>query len=376
MAGSRAAKTSGSVYMKGGGYYSRVNRGTKQVISDALDLVETAIEGMVIEDSDRVFAIADYGAADGGTSYELVRNIIGMVRARAPKRPIVVNYNDLPKNDFSALFEMIHGEDEILGVNSYLKDYDNVFILASGTSFYRQAFPDNSIDLGFSSTALHWLSEKPGIISGHIHAVGAKGSELKAFAVQAKKDWQTILLHRAKELVPGGKLVFINFCIDEQGRYLGNTAGVNMFDTYNAIWLELVAEGTVTNEEYTNVVFPQFYRSGEEFAAPFSDPNGEVCKAGLNLDQIESRVVECPHAATYRETKDLDSFVRAYVSMLRSWSESTFYNGLDPSRPSDERNRIVDLFYGKYEERVRRTPEEHAMDHVHCYMVISKADVP
>ena len=280
------------------------------------------------------------------------------------------------KNDFSALFEMIHGEDEILGVKSYLKDYDNVFILASCTSVYRQAFPDNSIDLGFSSTALHWLSEKPGIISGHIHAVGAKGSELKAFAVQAKKDWQTILLHRAKELVPGGKLVFVNFCIDEQGRYLGNTAGVNMFDTYNAIWLELVADGTVTKEEYTNVAFPQFYRTAEEFTAPFSDPNGEARKAGLNLDHIESRIVECPHAATYRETKDLDSFVRSYVNMLRSWSESTFYNGLDPSRPSDERNRIVDLFYGKYEERIRRTPDEHTMDHVHYYMVISKAEAP
>jgi hypothetical protein len=149
-----------------------------------------------------------------------------------------------------------------------------------------------------------------------------------------------------------------------------------MFDTYNAVWLELVADGTVTKEEYTNVAFPQFYRTAEEFTTPFLDPNGEVRKAGLNLDHIESRIVECPHAATYRETKDLDSFVRSYVSMFRSWSESTFYNGLDFSRPSDERNRIADLFYCKYEERVRRAPDEHTMDHVYYYMVISKADSP
>jgi hypothetical protein len=40
-----------------------------------------------------------------------------------------------------------------------------------------------------------------------------------AFAAQAAADWETILLHRARELVPGGQLVFANLCIDEAGRY-------------------------------------------------------------------------------------------------------------------------------------------------------------
>ncbi|MEE9248086.1 MAG: hypothetical protein V3U79_05245 [Dehalococcoidia bacterium] len=84
MVESRAANTSETVYMRGGGYYGRVNRGTKQVISNALDLVGAAIEGIDVADNDRVFAIADYGAADGGTSYELVRNLIDMIRVKAP----------------------------------------------------------------------------------------------------------------------------------------------------------------------------------------------------------------------------------------------------------------------------------------------------
>ena len=373
MPATEAPKTSETVYMKGGGYYSRVNLGMRQVINNSLDLVKAAIDGMDIGGRDRVFGIGDYGSADGGTSHELFRNIIAMVRARAPKRPIVVNYNDLPKNDFSALFGMLNEEDDVLGVRSYMRDYDNVYVLASGTSFYRQVFPSESIDFGYSCTALHWLSEKPGSISNHIHAVGAKGAELKAYASQARKDWQTILLHRAAELVPGGKLVFVIFSKDEQGRFLGNTGGVSMFDTSNAIWLKLVDEGVVTKEEYVNVTFPQFYRTTEDFLAPFSDPSSDVNKAGLSLDHIESRIVGCPYADRYRKTRDLDSFAPAYVDMYRSWSESTFYNGLSPSHPAEERNRIVDLFYSQYEKEVRRRPDEHSMAHVHHYMLISKA---
>jgi hypothetical protein len=39
------------------------------------------------------------------------------------------------------------------------------------------------------------------------------------FAQQAQRDWETILIHRARELKPGGRLVLVNFCKDEAGEY-------------------------------------------------------------------------------------------------------------------------------------------------------------
>ena len=76
---------------------------------------------------------------------------------------------------------------------------------------------------------MHYLSRLPATLAEHVHVVTARGAERDAFAAQAASDWETILLHRARELVPGGQLVFANFCIDEAGRYTGATGGRNLF---------------------------------------------------------------------------------------------------------------------------------------------------
>lgn len=373
MSGPTRPKTSNTVFMKGGGYYSSKTQGAKDVINNALDLVLGAIDDMGISQDNRPFSIADYGTADGGTSHDLIRNAIGAIKGKAPKRPIYVYYNDLPRNDFSALFSLLHDEDNSLGIRSYLKDHDNVFVFASGTSFYQQIFTDNSIDFGFSATSMHWLSEKPGIISNHIQAVGAEGAELQAFAARAMKDWETILLHRSAELAPGGRLVLVNFCRDEKGRYLGNTGGVSMWDTFNNIWSGLASEGKISEEEYTDTSFPQFYKTVEEFTSPFFSSDSDVRRAGLSLDHVETRMVKCPYVATYRDTGDIDSFAPAYIASMRSWTESTFFNSLDPSRSLDEREDIIDALYDRYEGIVRDAPDVHSMDYIHVYMVISKA---
>jgi hypothetical protein len=52
-----------------------------------------------------------------------------------------------------------------------------------------------------------------------------------------------------RELAPGGRLVLVNFGKDEAGRYLGNTGGINMFDTFNTLWQRFAAEGVITGEE-------------------------------------------------------------------------------------------------------------------------------
>ncbi len=43
---------------------------------------------------------------------------------------------------------------------SYLNEFDNVYVSAVGMSFYSQCVPSNSVHLGFSAAAFHWLSER------------------------------------------------------------------------------------------------------------------------------------------------------------------------------------------------------------------------
>ena len=46
------------------------------------------------------------------------------------------------------------------GPGGYLKDNSNVFVSACATNFYDQCFPPETVHLGFSSTAMHWLHER------------------------------------------------------------------------------------------------------------------------------------------------------------------------------------------------------------------------
>lgn len=349
------------IAMKGGGYYSLATLGAKHVIDGATPLVLDAIARM--PDSGAAFTMSDMGTADGGTSLDLVGTVIQAVKRRWPAREIAIVHTDQPRNDFNALVANLHR----------LPVQERVFLLQSATSFYRQILPSASLDLGFSATAMHWLSSKPCDISSHVQAVGASGEELAAFARQGNADWRTILTHRAAELKSGGRLVLVNFCRDEQGRYLGHTGGVNMFGMFNQLWRELLAEGVIGEGEYRTMTLPQYYKTIGEFTGPLLDPADPLHKAGLRLEHAETRIVPCPYAGEFRRHGDAAAFAKAYIPTMRSWTESTFFGALDAARPLAERQAIIDRFYATYEERVRKDPAEHGMGYVHAYLTIAKA---
>jgi hypothetical protein len=361
-----------NVTMWHGGRFSIATKGNKDVIDGATPLVLDAIRRIPNTDAATPFTLTDMGCADGGTSIDMVRQATAAVRARWSRRSIWVVYADQPRNDYNSLFHLVHG---LTPIPTYLEEIEDVHVLASASSFYRPIVPAGTLDLGFSATAMHWLSRKPCDLTNHVQAVGAAGTELAAFAEQGRRDWEVVLLQRAQEMAPGGRLVLVNFCRDEAGRYLGNTNGVNMFDTFNELWQRFAVEGIISSEEYLGMTFPQYYRTVGEFTEPLLDTGSAVYRAGLRIEQSETRVVPCPYAAEFREHGDTERFAREYIPALRSWTESTFLGALSQSRPLDERQAIIDRYYGAYEALVREDPLGHGMDYVHAYMTIAKIGV-
>jgi len=357
------------ITMSGGGLYSLATVGAKHVIDAATPMVVDAINSLSQESIAAGFTFSDMGTADAGTSLSMIGTAIDTVSARAPNAPISIVYSDQPRNDFNALITNVYG----LGpFETYLDRRDDIFPLVSGTTFYKQIVPAGALDIGFSATAMHWLSVKVCNISNHVQAVGAEGEELEAFRAQAHRDWRQILLHRARELKPGGKLVLINFARDEQGRYLGNTGGVNMFDQFNRIWQEFLEQGRITREEYKSMTLPQYYNTVEEFSAPLQDTDEAVYRAGLRLEHIDTRIVKCPFAESFAQHADAARFAEEYIPTIRSWNESIFFSALSEDRPLDERRQIIEDYYGTYRDIVRDNPTGHGMDYVHAYTVISK----
>ena len=364
------ASTARNIAMKGGGYYSRATIGAKHVIDGAAPLILRSLDDMSPPDDGSVFTMSDMGCADAGTSMSMIGTVLKDVRRRVPSRPIQMVYTDLPRNDFSQLFRNVLG---LADAASYFDEIDDLYVFASGTSFHRPIFPPGTLNLGFSATASHYLSATPARIEKHVHMVGATGPERAAYIEQGRRDWEAMLLNRARELAPGGRLALFNFGIDEDGRYLGNTGGISMFDTFSALWGALRDEGSITADEYVDTNFPQHYRTVEEFTRPFRDPANPVHRAGLRLDHAETRVVRCPFAVHFDEHGDAARFAREYIPTLRSWSESTFASGLSTRRPPQEREAILDRFYDRYEATVRAAPHGHGMDYVHCYLIASKS---
>lgn len=355
--------------MKGAGYYSKATIGAKHVMDNAAGLILDALDRMDLKDDGSIFTMTDMGCADGGTSIDMVGTVLKDVRKRCPSRPIQMIYTDLPRNDFSQLFQIVHG---LTDIGSYFSDIDNLYVYGCATSFHQKMVPAGSLNLGHSATASHYITEVPCSLQNHVHMVGAQGAEREAFEAKGAVDWQNMLLNRTAELAPGGRLALFNFGIDEEGRYLGHTGGVSMFDVFNEIWKSLADEGVISQEEYVQTNFPQCYRTVEQFAAPLRDQDNPVFKAGLRLEHIETRVVRCPFAEDFERHGDAERFATEYIPTLRSWSEPVFVAGLSSDRSTTERSQIVNDFYHRYQVRVTEAPQGHAMDYVHCYMICEK----
>ena len=312
MSGSTSLNTQAVLSMKGSGYYSARTIGAKHAIEKTLPLMLAALDSLP---DLPVLKLADYGAADGGTSQYMWSELISNIRQTGDNRPIEILYTDLASNDFSTLFRTMQGmqgESE----HAYQTQHEDVFVHGCGTGFHQQLMASDTLALGFSATAMHYVSEKPCQISNHVHMVGANDGERAQFTKQAAADWERILLGRAAELASGGRFICMNFGIDEEGRYLGNTGGQHMFDHFHKFWLGLYEDGAITADEYKRASFAQYYRTMDEFCAPFNDPDSAVSKAGLTLKSCHSKLTKCPYEAAFLAAAELAAQCRTWRTQI------------------------------------------------------------
>ncbi len=356
--------------MKSSGYYSLKTIGAKIAIDNVYPLMLNSLENLP---KNKNIYFADYGSADGGTSQEMWYMLIKKLRQMNDYRQITILYTDLASNDFSTLFKTMQGMNENVNF-AYQKHFENVFVHGCGTGFHSQIMPSNTLSLGFSATAMHYVSQKPCQIKNHVHMVKSTNSEKLKFIKQAEEDWKKILTCRSKELKKGAKFICLNFGIDENGMYLGNTGGHSMFDKFNEHWQRLREEKVISQDEYEKATFAQHYRTLEEFKKPFIDEKTINNKLGLKLISCDTKLTKCPYRKDYEKNyKKMTNrdFARNLIPTMRSWSETVFRSALS-SRSQDVQNQIIETLYNNYENEIAENPEGHAMDYIHIIMEIEK----
>jgi SAM dependent carboxyl methyltransferase len=227
--------------MEGGGAYNRHVSLPARGGAFAVPHLEDAARAVRLANTSDPIVLADYGSSQGRNSFAPMRVAIAALRERVgAERPILVYHEDLPANDFNALFAALASDPQ-----RYALDQPNVFPCAIGRSFYEQVLPSNHVHLGWCCYAAMWISRIPAQIEGHFYALAATGAARQAFLEQGAHDWERFLSLRAAELGPGGRLIVVVPGANDDG----TSAFRDIMDHANETLAEMVKGGAIKTSE-------------------------------------------------------------------------------------------------------------------------------
>lgn len=313
----------------------------------AIALFEQAARTVPLPPVPQPIAIADYGAATGYNSLLPIGAAITALRGRTRRdHAVLVAHTDLPGNDFSALFTTL-AEDP----DSYLRRDAATFPSAVGRSFYQQILPSQTIVLGWSSWATHWLRRVPAPVTDHIHVShSADAAARRAFTRQAAEDWHDFLAFRGRELAPGGRLVVLTLGVDAAGR-----AGFGgLMEALLAGLRQLVDEGLLSPSELARAVVPTVGRTRAEFLAPFA-PSGRF--EGLSVEHLELFDAEDRFWSRYSADGDAAGFGARWAGFLRAAVFPTLATALDGGGAEPRSAALLARLESEVKVRLAARPE-------------------
>jgi hypothetical protein len=316
-------------------------------LASGIKLFEQAARIVPIPAAPQPITIADYGAATGYNSLLPIGAAVGVLRGRTrPDHPILVSHTDLPGNDFTALFTTITEDPD-----SYLTKDSASFVSAVGRSFYQQILPSETVALGWSSWATHWLSRAPAPVGDHIHiAHSADGTARQAYSRQAALDWNDFVAFRGRELAPGGRLVVLTLALDADGR----PGFAGLMQALLESLHRLVDNGVLRPDELRRMVIPTVGRTEKEFLAPFA-PSGRF--EGLSVDQIELFEAEDLFWSRHLAGGEAARLGAAWAAFARAAIFPTLATALDADREGPDAAAFVDTLESEVAAHLAATPQ-------------------
>ncbi|PND59164.1 SAM-dependent methyltransferase [Mycobacterium sp. ENV421] len=312
---------------------------------------EAAARIVAIPRAPQPIAIVDYGAATGYNSLLPIGAAISVIRKRTRSdHAILVAHTDVPGNDFTTLFSTLADDQD-----SYLKKDSATYASVVGRSFYSQILPSDSIALGWSSWAIHWLRRVPVPIADHVEiSYSADEEARRAYARQAAEDWRDFVAFRGRELAPGGRLLVLTVGLKPDG-----TSGFEAaFDAIMTALHQFVRDGLITAEEMRRMSIPSTGRDEKDFRAPFH-PSGRF--EGLSIEDVELFNGEDRFWSQFQSEKDPDAFGANWADFLRGSMFPTLAAAVDAEgasgdRRSARRREFVDQLHSALAAQLAAAP--------------------
>jgi len=348
--------------MVGDGYYDAHSTFQADVAASAAALLRQAIDILRLPGNGRV-TVADYGCGEGRNSMATVKTALGLLAARGVTEAVVL-HNDLPTNDWIGLAA------NLSSAASYLRDFPQARALFAPHGFFARVTLPESITLGTSGSAVHWLSRQPpGLdMPRSLYRSDAPPAELAKILTQAAGDWQTFLAARAEELQPGGVLLVQMLGADVNANPV-RVSGAGLLKLMNECALRLVDSGDIPEEVYAAYCFPVVPRTIEEATAPVKGVLAdrlELIHCGLNF-------VPSPYQAALEKTGDVPAFAKNYTAFTRAFSESSLRQGAFNLGRGDP-GRLADRFYGLMERALAASPAAYPFDDVTLAIMVRRRD--
>ncbi|XP_073108614.1 probable methyltransferase TCM_000336 [Elaeis guineensis] len=204
--------------------YAR-NSSLQKKSMDALKhiIVHSAVN-VYISKTPTSFSMADLGCSSGPNALCMAGDIIEAIDEKCSKLSqqtpeISVFLNDLPMNDFNAIFANFPEFFKKLKTHASRERDIHPFVFLAGVpgSFYGRLFLNNSLHFIYSCLSLHWLSQvPPGLFNNEREPINKGKMYIShtsppavaiAYFNQFQKDFTCFLKSRSAELVCGGQMV-------------------------------------------------------------------------------------------------------------------------------------------------------------------------
>jgi hypothetical protein len=339
--------------MKGAGYYDR-HSGAQLVTIQALqDWIDEAASNLPLPAHQGPVTVLDLGSSEGRNAIRLMGVIVAGLRRRTG-RPLQTIYSDLASNNFNQLFTNLEQ-----GRRAGLFP-GGVYPSAVGGSFYRPLLPPGTVHLATCFNAIQWLDELPAVPVPDFVAyrrphpprpgLAVSPEATAAFRAQAEQDLVRFLECRARELVPGGKLLLAGPGDTDQAR-----VGDGLSDVLNDACLDLVADGRLEREEYERLTMPAYFRTLAELLAPLEREDSPV-RGTFAAERAEALEVPTPFFAEFRRGGGVAAYAEAYTGFLRAISEPVVKAAL---RQPDGEAVTVERLYERVRARLQAEPERY-----------------
>jgi hypothetical protein len=329
--------------------YSRISDTARAVNAEVMPRMTSYIKSISPQiaamSADEVFLIADYGAADGVNSSELFEEVICLIHEINPSLAIKLVYIDLadPANflafwDTSALAKLEHVEAQ------YIQ-----------RSFY-EPFPEikGKLQIGFSSTALHWMNAKTVEADFFRHPICIQPNQLpdherRGFAEKWKDDFRTFLQECSLSLVKGGALFLANLANLGESRWPASPGYNNLRD----ICQELYVERKLSKAELEAIFIPDYFAAPHEMSVLLDEDDLGSCFA---VNAVDPLTVPCAYFSKAQDKlEDIEvrsKLAATLASVVRAWSESSMQIGLYP-----DNKELIEVIYRRLQDKFYEKPE-------------------